>query len=287
MCRICGGDVEPAGEVAGRYSGRTFQLQRCGTCGFVFVANPWLDFERIYDERYYAGEGADPLVDYEFELEHPSRTVRVYEWRGIARHVHGLLPAAGALKWLDYGCGNGGLVRHLREQVGDDAVGFETGAIVESARRYGIPILDDVDAGELAGRFDVVSAVEVLEHTVDPVAELVRMRRLLRDGGLLFVTTGNSEPFRDELTKWRYVTPEIHISYFEPRTLATAFERAGFRPAVAECGKGFSEIMKFKVLKNLRVRRRSIVTDLLPARPIAALADRPTRLSRMPIGWAA
>jgi hypothetical protein len=49
---------------------------------------------------------------------------------------------------------------------------------------------------------------------------------------------------------------------------------------------GFEQILKYKVLKNLRVRRRNPLTDLVPARPVARLADRRTRLSRHPVGWA-
>jgi hypothetical protein len=44
--------------------------------------------------------------------------------------------------------------------------------------------------------------------------------------------------------------------------------------------------MKFKVLKNLRVKRRSRLIDLVPARPIAAAAERRVRLSEHPVGWA-
>jgi hypothetical protein len=49
---------------------------------------------------------------------------------------------------------------------------------------------------------------------------------------------------------------------------------------------GFDDVLKFKVLKNLGIRRRSAATDLLPARPVAALADHRRRLRAHPIGWA-
>jgi hypothetical protein len=91
-CAVCGTDAEPAGEVHGRFSDRSYRLNRCSACGFGFVADPWTDYDQIYSDAYYAGEGADPLVDYAYELAHPERTVRRYEWRGILAAVGSLAP---------------------------------------------------------------------------------------------------------------------------------------------------------------------------------------------------
>ncbi len=91
---------------------------------------------------------------------------------------------------------------------------------------------------------------------------------------------------RSKLTRWRYVLPEIDISFFEPRTLERALQASGFLAERRDLGPGFAEILKFKVLKTLHVRRRSALTDALPASLLAAPADRLTRLSAHPVGWA-
>jgi len=275
------------GTVYGRYSRRDYHLARCPGCGYAFIVDPWLDYAEIYDERYYAGKGADPLVDYRFELEHPERSVRRYEWEGIEAIIAALAGGAQpSRRWLDYGCGNGCLVKHLRTHTSAQAFGFDEGAIIADARAHGIPMLRSDELAGQAGSFDVVTAIEVLEHTLDPVAELRHMRRLLRPGGLLFLTTGNSQPHSERLSEWKYVLPEIHISFFEPRTLQHALVSAGFRAEQLPLGQGFNEILKFKVLKNLRVRHRSPLTDLLPARLIGPIADRRAKLSAHPVGWA-
>jgi 2-polyprenyl-3-methyl-5-hydroxy-6-metoxy-1,4-benzoquinol methylase len=252
----------------------------------VFVVEPWLDYEQIYDDAYYEGKGADSLVDYRFELEHPDRTIRQYEWQGIANAVSGLIGELADRRWLDYGSGNGGLVRYLREVSKADAVGFDPATITEQARARGIPVLDESELMAAEGSFDVVTAIEVLEHTHDPLAELRRMRRLLRTGGLLFLTTGNVRGHADRLSRWSYMKPDVHISFFEPRTLEAAMAAAGFRPDHRSLGRGFDEIITYKVLKTLRFRRRSALTDLLPQRLIGALGDRVAHLSEHPVGWA-
>ena len=297
-CRICASETKSVGTVYGRYSRRDYHLARCPTCGYAFVVDPWLDFAAIYDDRYYAGQGADPRVDYRFELDHPERTIRLYEWKGVATIVAELAgshnPVRGdqagsplhVRRWLDYGCGNGGLVRYLRGRRGAEAFGFEEGSIATEISRRGIPVLSAEELLTRTGSFDVVTAIEVLEHTLDPVAELRKMRDLLRPGGLLFLTTGNAQPHADRLTRWRYVVPEVHISFFEPRTLERALAVAGFRAERRPLGPGFDEVLKFKVLKNLHIRRRSPLTDALPASLIGPIANRMTKLREHPVGWA-
>jgi SAM-dependent methyltransferase len=284
-CRVCGAPTEAAGDVAGSFSGRSFRLRRCDACGFAFVADPWTDYDRIYSDAYYAGEGADPLVDYVYEMAHHERTIRRYEWRGILRRVRSLTPVGSGTRWLDYGCGTGGLVTYLRAG-GCDAVGFEQGWSVPRLLERGVPVLTPEALEAQAGSFDVVTAIEVIEHVPDPVAELRRMAAALRPGGLLFLTTGNAAPYRERLAEWRYVTPEIHVSFFEPRTLRTALERAGLAAQDAGFGPGWSDIIRFKVLKNVRRRSVSPLDRLVPWPLVARALDSRLQLTAHPVGWA-
>jgi SAM-dependent methyltransferase len=286
VCLICGAASPVLATIHGRFADRDFVTRRCPDCHLAFVEDPWTDYGRIYDDAYYNGDGADPLVDYRFELADPGHTIRVYEWRGIAKAVDALVGLASGPRWLDYGAGNGGLVRHVRATHGIDIVGFDEGAIVDEARALGIPFLTSQELDQLACGFDVVTAIEVLEHLADPLAELRRMRRLLRPGGLLLLTTGNAEPYADRFAAWRYVIPEIHIAYFQPSTLDRALTMANMRPQRLGRPPGFNEIMKFKVLKNLRVRRRSGLTDAIPSAPLARLGDCIARVSDLRVGWA-
>lgn len=284
-CALCGGPGEPAGTVAGRHAGRDFALRFCRPCGFAYVSDPLTDLSAVYDDAYYEGRGADPLVNYAAEVAN-ARTVRRHEWRGILAWARSLVPVDQRTRWLDFGCGTGGLVAFLCAS-GVDAVGYEPGS---GAARFrlaaGDRYLDAAALGRAGGRFDVVSAIEVVEHLLDPVAELRRLRTLLRPGGLLLLTTGNAAPYRERLARWRYVVPEVHISFFEPRGLARALEAAGFQPEFPGFTDGWSEIYRFKLAKQLGLHSAGALGDALPWTPAARLLDRALRLSAQPIGWA-
>lgn len=101
------------------------------------MADPEVDLASVYDERYYRGEGADPLVDYVHEAENVDHTIRRFEWRGVLNVVSSLIPVGPETQWLDYGCGTGGLVSYLRGHAVQHAVGHEVGWGAEIHPRAG------------------------------------------------------------------------------------------------------------------------------------------------------
>ncbi len=285
-CKICNQQATFVGTKTGKLKQKPFALFYCPACGHSFISNPWRDYGEVYSEAYYNGQGADPLVDYVFELEHPDQTVREYEWNGILHVIRSLTVVSPQTRWLDFGCGNGGLVRHVRSQTGCDIRGYEQGWIRDKAEKTGIPFLSEAELSKAQGSFDVVTAIEVLEHTSDPLKELKRIRSLLRPGGLLFFTTGNAEPHRTKLLQWPYVLPEIHISFFEPRTLSKALRITGFRPENKTFPPGFAGIIRFKTLKTFGVRRKAIWEKLLPWALLARVINKRFGVSAHPVGWA-
>ncbi len=284
VCPICSTASAFYGRRYGALRKRDFDLHRCPTCHLAFVANPWIEFNSIYSESYYSGKGADPLLDYVFELEHPDRTIRRSEWKGILKAVNHLHPVTNATRWMDYGCGNGGQVRYLRQTAGCEAVGFEEGWIADQARQHGIPVLTRAQMEESFGTFDIVSLIEVIEHCTDPAAVFADVRRLLKPGGLVYLTTGNALPHRDKLIEWPYFIPEIHVSLFEPGTIETSLRNAGIEPFRPGWIPGWSDIIRFKLLKNLKVRENRIWHNWLPWSLLGRMIDMKLQLSSHPAG---
>lgn len=285
-CKICGAEAVPIGSKMGTHHKQLFCFERCESCGFTFVANPWTDYAQIYNEAYYRGQGPDPWIDYVFELEHPESTIRIHEWQGILEVVQQLTKVSPQTKWLDFGCGNGGLVRHVKKSVACDIVGFEEGWAADQARAKGIPVMREPDLASHDGTCDVVTAIEVIEHVDDPVGVLKRIRKLLKPGGVLFLTTGNAKPQRGKILDWGYAVPEIHISFFEPETLSKAMQKAGFLHQNRGFLRGFDAILRYKILKNLKKREAGGWESLIPWGPVTRLVDRTHQVTAHPIGLA-
>jgi SAM-dependent methyltransferase len=265
-------------------TGREFALLRCAACAFAFVHEPRTDFESLYDERYYSGLGADPHVDYRAEMADPA-TVRTYEWHGITRLVESEAALSPSTQWLDFGCGLGGLVRWVGDHRDCPIVGFDDAYATDAMARAGIPHLTAEELAARHGTFDVVTAVEVLEHSVDPLGTLREITALLRPGGVLMLTTGNARPFRTRLTTWSYTSaPDVHVSFFEPHTLALAMDKAGLEPMWPGWRPGFEDVIRYKMLKALRVGSTNRVERALPWTALARGVDLRRGVSAMP--WA-
>ena len=268
--------------VHGEFARRDFTLLECPDCEFVYVGDPLSNLAALYDDAYYQGRGADPLVDYDYELSSPAETVRRFEWAGVLEWGTALLGGSTEGKrWLDLGCGSGGLVRYLREHR-VDAMGSDTGSYVSKAVAAGIPV---IPAGELSpNSFDIISMIEVIEHEADPVGLLKHAVSLLKPGGRLFLTTGNVAPHRQRLDRWPYVRPEIHVSFFSPASLARAMSSAGLTPEPGTFASWWAPIMAFKIAKNLRLRRAHWWMAFIPWYPVAWLVDRKYQLALLPTG---
>jgi SAM-dependent methyltransferase len=273
----------PAGHKYSTFSSQDFRLGRCPACRCARVLNPRTDFAEIYDGAYYEGRGADATVDYVGELT-DERTVRVLEWQAVEGIVSAVVPLGPNTRWLDLGCGVGGLVRHLRSRGMDHVVGSDEGHGAELARASGIPILDAEQLEGRTGTFDVVTSIEVIEHVVDPVAFLRRVAGLLAPGGVFVPTTGNVEQVRGELADWHYVNPDVHVTFLGPTSLTRAYEAVGLRPETLDFERHHVDLIRYKVLKSMGVRRRAAWQRVVPWGILARVVDRRYGITAMPFG---
>ncbi|HEU4711529.1 MAG TPA: class I SAM-dependent methyltransferase [Pyrinomonadaceae bacterium] len=134
---------------------------------------------------------------------------------------------------LDIGCGAGNLLQAARKH-GWDAQGLEVSAgAVKHVRGLGFEVFEGElqDAAFPSQHFDVITAVELLEHLVDPKPLLNEVARILRPGGLFWTTTPHARGLSGRLLglNWRCVWPPEHLQLFSIRGLTKLLRDAGFR----------------------------------------------------------
>jgi 2-polyprenyl-3-methyl-5-hydroxy-6-metoxy-1,4-benzoquinol methylase len=134
---------------------------------------------------------------------------------------------------LDFGCGNGGILR-LIAQVVQQAEGLEVNpASAAMARVQQLTVFSSFDALVREPRYDIIVSNHVLEHVCDVCSTLERLRAHLKPGGRLVMKL----PIDDARTKyqrgWSRNDSDHHLQTWTPRLFANVLFESGFE--VNEC----------------------------------------------------
>lgn len=200
-CRICGSPASffATGLLMGKYDVKYY---RCGGCGFVQTEEPY----------WLAESYSDAITGSDVGLV--SRNITVA--RLVRTLVHVFFDAGG--KFLDYGGGYGLMVRMMRDY------GLDFYLSDKHCENIFAACFDaDIPGGQ---RFELVTAVDVLEHLSDPVAEIARMLEVTDN---IFLTTELMPPEVPKPGEWWYYGMDHgqHISFFTGRALSVIAEKYG------------------------------------------------------------
>jgi len=196
-------------------------ILRCVTCSLVFQApaDPVAEIEECYRRV------EDPVY-----LREEDGRVRTFNRLLDEVRRAGRFAGAGARKLLDVGCYTGVFLDQARRR-GYDVAGLEPSNWArEVARRRGLTVFDGLLAENRLPEesFDVVTVWDVIEHFGDPLAEVKRVARLLKPGGLLALSTMDIDSGFARLLgpQWPWLM-RMHLYYFSPGTLRAMLEAAG------------------------------------------------------------
>jgi 2-polyprenyl-3-methyl-5-hydroxy-6-metoxy-1,4-benzoquinol methylase len=203
-------------------------LRRCAACGQLLSA--------IAESGYW--HSMQQFNQHDFNQVADAESNRRFN---IARRrlqtISGLLgKTAREVRALDVGCSRGNFLA-AGARLGFQMEGVEPAATVAAAARAAghtvhIGLLDQIALP--SGSFDAITLFEVVEHLKDPLPLLRECRRVLKPGGVLVVSTGNTASWSVAAMRERWDYFHIakdggHISFFNPRSIALLAARAGFR----------------------------------------------------------
>ena len=224
-----------------------YAVVRCQNCGLAYL-NPRPTRQaigRCYPTDYYDYLGSSGIAN--TSRRRALKNLLYHLTGGIVGQIECLPPGTV----LDVGCGDGRYMAFFRD-LGWDAYGVEPSAAgVERARSRGVKVGapgELLDAKLPARHFDLVVMRYTIENMHNPSATLREARRVLKDGGKLFVCAPSIEsPVARIFTHYcAYIEAPRHLYFFSPRTLPAMLERNGFR-----------------VVKLARVAWPALLSDLL------------------------
>jgi 2-polyprenyl-3-methyl-5-hydroxy-6-metoxy-1,4-benzoquinol methylase len=194
---------------------------RCTSCGLVR-----LDPQPTRDElvTHYASRAQYGNYELARSRERDAGLAQVFAF--AAR-----LAPTGARRILDLGCFDGALL-DAAARAGWETTGVELqpeAAAVARAKHGRIitAAIEDVDPATLGNGFDVVTAIDVIEHLLDPAQIAWLAASVLRSGGILVLQTPNlrSVTARVLRRRWPFFAAPEHTHYFDARTLAALCAR--------------------------------------------------------------
>ncbi len=205
-CKCCGAQAGLAGFVdfardchgvnrkRNVVSGVPVPYYRCASCEFAFTDgfDDWSHEE--FREHVYNDEYAlfDPRFADERPREVASMIVRLFK----QRH----------LRVLDYGGGNGRMAELLREAGFAEVVSYD-------------PFHAQQERPEMGG-FDLVTCIEVAEHSPTPLALFAELHAYTAPHGVILLSTQDFGDVRGHWVDNWYVAPRNgHISFYTSRTL--------------------------------------------------------------------
>ena len=217
-CKICGSPLSPIfkAQVLGKYEAR---YNACATCGFLCAQEPhWLA-----EAHSSAIASTDTGLVARNIASADKLAVILYFLMG--KHVNGL--------YVDMAGGYGLLTRLMRD-YGFDFYWSDPYCQNLMARGFDyIPAM---------GACRAVTALEVLEHTEDPLSFVQGALRYGQADTLILTTElyEGSPPLPDQ---WRYYSFETgqHISFFQKRTLDVMARKLGLHLSSSRCIHVFSK----------------------------------------------
>lgn len=216
VCNLCGVDNAVFwGEKSG------IRIVRCRLCGLIYC-NPRLDNEelqRFYSQEYFS-EGhyeEDVLRQKMYEIE-ISEVMKNIATQG---------------RFLDVGCAMGKFLHTLPASFEKHGLEFSEAAAEFGRNKFGLNIV----TGQIRhavfpeAYFDIIQMRGVLEHSQNPIEDLVQIRKLLKDDGVLRISqlpNIGSLCGRWFKTGFNQVKPKEHLYYFTEDTIRKLLKKTGF-----------------------------------------------------------
>lgn len=219
-----------------------YGVVQCLVCKLISLDPKPTDLKALYGDQYYLKTGYENYEKRFFQYRDIFESLFAQRLKMIRRYKK-----SGRV--LDIGCAHGFLLEYLKK-AGYECFGTDISeyAVEYAKKHFNIPIqLGDIDAINYPENyFDVIVMLDVIEHVRDPLATFERVKKYLKDDGILIVQT----PF--DLYHWEVAAKAffsgkkigtnepsaipMHLYFFTPKTFKMLARKAGYHIVHFETG---------------------------------------------------
>lgn len=189
----------------------TIPYFKCTSCNFIF-SKPLrnANFENKLEDFETSS------IQY-FQMNFREDFIALYQWVRKFRTLENA-------RLLDIGCGSGKWVRNLRDES-VEAYGLEPSTALYNHflchdEFFFNQTVEEYRHNFPQSKFDIITILDVIEHVDEPLILLENVDLLLKEGGLLFISTPDvgSVIARFLGKKWHFYH-KYHLAYFSQKTL--------------------------------------------------------------------
>ena len=227
-CPVCETSARPTGLAVETI--QHYEVMRCPHCGLAFTTPRPTPQELVdfYGDAYFNRVDESSRFGYEdYDGESWAAVNAARTWDLIGRWAAEARRSPGRL--LDVGGATGDFGARAAAD-GWDVVVCEVGDTARAkATAKGLATVATL--AEVEGPFDLISMFHVLEHLIDPLADLRHLRGLVATEGYLVIEVPQwrSAGRIVRRSKWAQLKPPEHINFFTRRSLRFILERSGWR----------------------------------------------------------
>ena len=212
-------------------------------------------------KEYYEKDYVDRM-NMDYREQYAQRMLRlIHKWKPV--------DAWKSPRMLELGCFDGTLL-FLAKQKGYEVAGIDiiqyTSDIMKKALNIKIGEITDLKQFKNQ-KFDVIVALDIIEHVRTPAETLDACHKLLKNDGVLVLSVPNSET----LINPSAIIAKEHLSYFNYVTMYSLLKRCGFR--IEWLKSRFFTILLFKLFRKKKGITRKVCNPYQPNKILDTLYD--------------
>ncbi len=197
------------------------QLVKCSWCDFIYNRTCLTeeDFSNYYKGHEHYVESASPGSG-----GNSDRDIRRY--RQIYDQVQACLPEKEP-SILDFGCGKGGMLRWLSQNVSTRVAGLEAGSPCRTyiEQKLNLPVYENLS--QINRKFDLVVLSHVLEHLYFPQKVMQSLSGILNQNAVIYIEVPSADAYLSPTINLKELYFE-HINHFTASGLQNLTASQGF-----------------------------------------------------------